>query len=129
VKSRSPRNLGAITAVGARMDGIQRECGRVARLRFDEMVIDEASREVFVGGRYAKLTRKEFDLLCVLAQNAGQTLTRLQLLRAVWGPSFEGSDSTLTVHVRRLRSKIEDNPNFPRRIKTVWSVGYMFQDQ
>jgi DNA-binding response OmpR family regulator len=105
----------------------KRSEARADRLLFDGLLIDERSREVLVDHRPAKLTRREFDLLSVLAHNAGRTLTRVQLMREVWGPTFQGSDSTLTVHVRRLRSKIEIDPHHPQRIKTVWTVGYRFQ--
>jgi DNA-binding response OmpR family regulator len=105
----------------------QRGASRAEQLLFGDLRINQVSREVFVGPRLVKLTRKEFDLLCVLAQNAGRALTRLELVQAVWGNAFEGSDTTVTVHIRRLRLKIESDPRTPRHIETIWNVGYRFQ--
>ena len=96
-------------------------------LSFGDLRINEASREVFVDRRSIRLTRKEFDLLRELAHNAGEPLTRVELLRAVWGNAFEGSDQTISVHVRRLRLKIERDPECPELIETVWGVGYRFR--
>jgi DNA-binding response OmpR family regulator len=101
---------------------------RVERWTFDELQIDATSRQVFVGERRVELTRKEFDLLHLLASNAGRVVARLNLLQTVWGSCFEGSDSTVTVHIRRLRLKIEPDPQHPRYIETVWKVGYRLRE-
>jgi DNA-binding response OmpR family regulator len=84
---------------------------------------------VEVGGQPVNLTAKEFDLLWYLASNAGQVFTREQLLDKVWDYSYFGEMSTVTVHVRRLREKIEADPMRPRFIKTVWGIGYKFEVQ
>jgi DNA-binding response OmpR family regulator len=89
--------------------------------------IEPSTRVVEVDGRRIELTSKEFDLLYFLAQNAEQVFTRAQLLDKVWGYEFFGDASTVTVHVRRLREKIERDAANPRYIATVWGVGYRFE--
>ena len=76
-------------------------------------------------GALLALTVREFDLLVFLMRNPGRAFTRAQLLEAVWGWTF-GDQSTVTVHVRRLREKVEDDPADPKRILTVWGVGYRY---
>jgi len=89
--------------------------------------IDRDRRQVTRDGRPIELTRKEFDLLEVLAAHPGTTFRRLDLLERVWDSSWDGSSSTVTVHVRRLRAKLEEDPSDPRHIVTVWGVGYRFE--
>ncbi len=91
------------------------------------LIINKAARKVEVEGRSAELTAKEFDLLWFLASNLGQVFTREQLLDKVWDYTYFGEMSTVTVHIRRLREKIEADPMRPRHIKTVWGVGYKFE--
>ena len=91
-----------------------------------DLRIDPATREVTVNERTVELTSKEFDLLYFLARHAGQVFTRAQLLERVWGYEFFGDASTVTVHVRRLREKIEPDAANPHYIATVWGVGYKF---
>ena len=98
-----------------------------AVLSFDELEIDTDRREVRRGGRRLHLTRKEFDLLHLLASSPGRTFTRAELLEEVWDFAWSGDTDTVTVHVRRLREKIEDDPSAPRRLVTVWGVGYRFE--
>jgi two-component system, OmpR family, response regulator ResD len=93
-------------------------------LRFDDLTIEPAARRVLAGGQEAQLTQREFDLLLFLARHPGQVFTREQLMDAVWRYPFYNDTSTVTVHVRRLRAKIEPDPTQPRRIETVWGVGY-----
>lgn len=92
-----------------------------------DLRIDGKSREVQVRGRQVHLTRKEFDLLFFLARHAGRTFSRLELLLAVWGSTFERDPATVNVHVRRLRAKIERTPRSPQHVITVWGVGYRFR--
>ena len=92
-----------------------------------ELEIDPRTRLVQVGVRRVELTGKEFDLLYFLAQHPGQVFTRAQLLDRVWGYEFFGDASTVTVHIRRLREKIEANPAEPQYLATVWGVGYKFE--
>jgi DNA-binding response OmpR family regulator len=96
-------------------------------LRYGDLEIDGDRREARLRGTPVRLTRKEFDLLHHLASRPGVTLTRTQLLEDVWDFAWDGDSSTVTVHVRRLREKIEDDPSAPARIVTVWGVGYRFE--
>jgi DNA-binding response OmpR family regulator len=73
------------------------------------------------------LAQREFDLLLYLAEHPNQVLSRDDLMRAVWQYSFYTDSSTVTVHIRRLRAKVEDDPANPRYLKTVWGVGYRFE--
>jgi two-component system response regulator ResD len=95
-------------------------------LRLGDLEIDYPRREVRLAGRPVKLTRKEFDLLLLLASRPGVTFTRSELLEQVWDFAWEGDTSTVTVHIRRLREKIEVDPSDPRRLITVWGIGYRF---
>jgi two-component system, OmpR family, response regulator ResD len=96
-------------------------------LEFDHLRIDPRTREVTVNGQPVILTAKEFDLLWFFASHPRQVFSRDQLLDQVWGYSFYGDPSTVTVHVRRLREKIEPDPANPAFIQTVWGVGYKFE--
>jgi two-component system response regulator ResD len=89
-----------------------------------DLEIDGPKREVRRDGDPVKLTRKEFDLLHLLASNPGRTFTRSELLEEVWDFAWDGDTNTVTVHVRRLREKIEDDPSEPLHLVTVWGVGY-----
>lgn len=97
-------------------------------LSFDGLEIDEARRVVSVDGAAVDLTAKEFDLLSFLAARSPQVFSRGHLLEHVWGSSSEWQDpATITVHVRRIRQKLEKDPQNPRWVKTVWGVGYRFE--
>jgi len=96
------------------------------RLSFDGLTIDAAARSVQVGGADVVLTVKEFDLLLFLATHPRQVYNREQLLAQVWGETQYIDASTVTVHVRRLREKLEKDPSAPRYVQTVWGVGYRF---
>lgn len=93
-------------------------------VRVADLTIDTATRRVARAGQALELTAREFDLLAHMAAQPNRVFTRDQLLRAVWGYDAAGDDSTVTVHVRRLREKLEVNPAQPRYITTVWGVGY-----
>jgi DNA-binding response OmpR family regulator len=99
-----------------------------ARIADRDLEVDLAAHEVRISGKLVQLTSREFDLLVFLLRNPRQAFTREQLLAEVWGWSF-GDTSTVTVHVRRLREKLEDDPTLPRRIVTVWSVGYRYEPE
>lgn len=121
----SPRELAArVAAVLRRVEGAA-PAGENT-LRFDGLEIDPGKREVSLGGAPVTLTAREFDLLHHLATHPGRVYTRDQLMEAVWGYAFSAETSTVTVHVRRLREKIEPDPAAPRYLKTVWGVGYKF---
>ncbi|QKV92033.1 response regulator transcription factor [Streptomyces sp. NA02950] len=100
----------------ARPDGVLRHAG---------ITLDPTARRATRDGRELALTLREFDLLAHLLRHPGVACTREELMRDVWGWDF-GDLSTVTVHVRRLRGKIEDDPGAPRLIQTVWGVGYRF---
>ncbi len=94
-----------------------------------DLRIDPRARSVEAQGKAVELTSKEFDLLWFLASHPGQVFTRTQLLDHVWGYEFYGDASTVTVHVRRVREKIEPDAADPRYITTVWGVGYKFEKE
>ena len=122
----SPRELVArIQAVLRRTQAAAPEPGDV--LRHGDMRINPRARAVEIAGRPIDLTAKEFDLLYFLARHPGQVFSREQLLDQVWDWAYAGDASTVTVHVRRLREKIESDPVRPRYVKTVWGVGYKFE--
>ncbi|MCL6595802.1 MAG: response regulator transcription factor [Firmicutes bacterium] len=117
----SPRELVArVRAVLRRAGGGQ----GAAVLRVGDLELDLKGHGASVRGRPVRLTATEFALLRHLAEHAGRTLSREDLIRGVWGYDFEGDARTIDVHVRHLREKIEDDPARPRRIETVRGVGY-----
>ncbi len=98
-----------------------------APLELGELLIDPSSRTVSVAGAEVMLTQREFELLLFLARHPGQVFSRDALMEHVWRFSFYSDSSTVTVHIRRLRAKIEREPEQPRFIQTVWGVGYRFR--
>ena len=96
-------------------------------LDFGDLVIDPVARRVTVRGTERVLTAKEFDLLLALARRPRAVFNRDSLLEQVWGSADFIDPSTVTVHVRRVRAKIEDDPSQPRHITTAWGVGYRFE--
>jgi two-component system, OmpR family, response regulator RegX3 len=96
-------------------------------LEVGKVRLDPERHEVHVGGLPVLLPLKEFDLLELLLANAGRVLTRETLIDRVWGPHYVGDTKTLDVHVKRLRSKIEEDPSSPRRITTIRGLGYKFE--
>jgi DNA-binding response OmpR family regulator len=121
----SPREVVArVRAVLRRTEqGVDQE----GTLTFGVLQVDRGRREVRVRDRDVRLTRKEFDLLEHLASSPGITFTRTALLESVWDFAWDGDSATVTVHIRRLREKIEDDPSSPRHLITVWGVGYRFE--
>jgi DNA-binding response OmpR family regulator len=96
-------------------------------LRVSDLVIHPRQREVLRDGKESELSPKEFDLLYFLASHPKQVFTREQLLEHVWHYDYYGDLRTVTVHMRRLRQKVEANPARPRHLRTVWGVGYKFE--
>jgi two-component system, OmpR family, phosphate regulon response regulator PhoB len=96
------------------------------RLSYDVLVIDSGTREVTRDAEFLRLTAREFDLLWFLASHPRRVFSREHLMRRVWGYSAALDTGTVTVHMRRLREKIEDDPSHPRHLETVWGVGYRF---
>ncbi len=88
------------------------------------MSIDKAGREVRKDGMLLELTAKEFDLLLHFAENPGKVYTKRQIYQAVWKDAYAYDDNNIMVHIRRLRKKIEDHPEHPKYILTIWGVGY-----
>jgi DNA-binding response OmpR family regulator len=95
-------------------------------LLLGDLEIDVPAREVRLRGKEVRLAAREFELLAFLARHPRRVFTREQLMQSVWGYTAAIDTGTLSVHVRRLREKIEDDPRVPRRIETVWNVGYRF---
>ena len=125
VKPFSPAELVArVDAVLRRVDTSQDPEEPVA---FDDLQIDPVARRVTVRGEEVQLTVREYELLLHLVRHPGQVFSRDQLMEAVWQYSFYSDTSTVTVHIRRLRAKIEEEPSDPRWLQTVWGVGYRFQ--
>jgi DNA-binding response OmpR family regulator len=116
----------------ARIHSVLRRSQRAAtpdpKLTFDGLSIDLRTREVLVDGRVVETTAREFDLLAFLARAPRHVFTREQILKSVWESSTEWQDpATVTEHVRRIRRKIEADPDDPRWIRTVRGVGYRFE--
>ena len=129
VKPFSPQELvSRVRAVMRRLGrGEQVEAENERSLSFDDLSIDPRSRVVKVKESDIELTAKEFDMLFLLARHPKQVFTREQLLERVWGGAQYIDPGTVTVHVRRLREKIEDDASKPTRLLTVWGVGYKFE--
>ena len=120
----SPRELVLrVQSVLRRSRPLEPASTELERLLDADLVVDRAARRATRGGRELSLTTREFDLLAFLMSHPGQAFSRSDLLEKVWGWSF-GDQSTVTVHVRRLREKVERAPAEPSRLVTVWGVGY-----
>ncbi len=127
VKPFSPQELvSRVKAVLRRVTAVA-TLGDQRALTFGPLVIDPRNRSVTISGQECSVTAREFDLLYFLARHPRQVFTRAQLLDQVWGYEYFGDASTVTVHVRRLREKIERDPSEPRWVQTVWGVGYRFE--
>ncbi|MDT7838057.1 response regulator transcription factor [Aquabacterium sp. OR-4] len=106
-----------------------RGSGQAAReqFQFGPFRLDTVRRELTRDNQVLPLTLREFDLLLFLLKHPGRPFSRHELLRRVWGEGFDGYEHTVNSHINRLRSRIEDNPREPRRVVTVWGVGYRFE--
>jgi DNA-binding response OmpR family regulator len=123
----SPREVVARVRAVLRRTGGDAPGGRDEPLVFGDLSIEPASRVVTLRDQPVRLTPKEFDVLFVLASNPGVVFSRIQLLEEIWDFAWDGDPSTVTVHIRRLREKIEIDPSAPERLVTVWGVGYRFE--
>lgn len=128
VKPFSPAELAArVKAVLRRTEPDQGLEGSGRALEINDLKIDPKTREVRVRGNLVDLTATEFNLIYFLASHPRQVFSRDQLLEKVWGYSDYVDPSTVTVHIRRLREKIEEDPGRPSKLTTVWGVGYKFE--
>jgi DNA-binding response OmpR family regulator len=126
VKPFSPRELVARVRSVLRRTRTSGEQPVPAASRAGDVTVDPSTREAWVAGRPVELTVREFDLLAFLVRHPRQVFTRAQLLARVWDYTWFGETSTVTVHVRRLREKLEEDPSNPLRVQTVYGVGYRF---
>jgi DNA-binding response OmpR family regulator len=126
----SPGEL--VARVGAHLNKYERMKERFGKenkpstIRVRGLEIDKDARRVFVNGKEVALAQKEFDLLLFLLQNANRVFSKEELFERIWGVDALGDASTVTVHIARIREKIEDNPSKPQYIGTVWGSGYRF---
>ncbi len=122
VKPFSPAEL--VARVGAVLRRVSPPDDEAPPIEHGPLRIEPASRRALLDGEELALTQREFDLLAYLTEHPGRVYSRDQLMEAVWGEPFFNDTSTVTVHVRRLRAKLGDDPTEPRFIETVWGVGY-----
>jgi len=128
IKPFSPQELvSRVRAVMRRLGREQDAAENERMLAFDNLSVDPRSRVVTVKSSPVELTAKEFEMLYLLARHPKQVFTREQLLERIWGGAQYIDPGTVTVHVRRLREKIEEDPSKPTRLLTVWGVGYKFE--
>ncbi|MGE5274701.1 MAG: response regulator transcription factor [Verrucomicrobiota bacterium] len=120
----SPREL--VARVKAVLRRASAPSGLVTAIEVGDLVVDPGRREVRKGGSPLRLTTLEFDLLSFLVGNPNRVFSRRELMDRVWGYTSVLDTGTVTVHVRRLRAKIEDDPSRPRHLETVWGSGYRF---
>ena len=118
----SPRELAARVRSVLRRSAPAEDA--VEQLAFGDVELEEATREARKANQEVRLTAKEFDLLWFLASHPRHVFSREQLMARVWGYTAALDTGTVTVHVRRLREKVEDHPSNPRHLETVWGVGY-----
>jgi two-component system response regulator ResD len=120
----SPREL--VARVKAVLRRSSPTAAKAQRIEAGDLQVDSAKREATKRGEPLKLTVLEFDLLWFLASHPNRVFSRLQLMDRVWGYTSALDTGTVTVHIRRLRAKIEDDPSRPRHLQTVWGAGYRF---
>jgi two-component system response regulator RegX3 len=109
------------------LDAVPVPVGGGDRLQVGDVALDPERHEVVIRGEEVNLPLKEFELLCLLLENAGRVLTRDTLIDRVWGHDYVGDTKTLDVHVKRLRSKVEADPSIPTRIVTIRGLGYKYE--
>jgi DNA-binding response OmpR family regulator len=90
--------------------------------------INKEANEVYLDGKLLSMTSKEFELLLLLVENPSKTLRKDYIFNKIWGVESFSEDQTLTVHIKMLRDKIEENPKKPKRIITLWGVGYKYEE-
>ena len=110
----------------AKIDGIFKRRYAFDTLSDGELFVNRAARTVTKGGREIEMRAKEFDLLVLLLENRGRALDKEYIFEQIWGSDSFSEPQTLTVHIKWLREKIEENPKHPQKILTVWGVGYRY---
>jgi DNA-binding response OmpR family regulator len=123
----SPQEVVSRVRAVLRRSGVVSPSNSDGTLEYQDLLIDPSSRVVSLNDQMITLTAKEFDLLYFFASNPRQVFSRTQLLDKVWGDELYTDPSTVTVHIRRLREKIEIDPSEPKYLITVWGVGYKFE--
>ncbi|WP_026576812.1 response regulator transcription factor [Bacillus sp. UNC438CL73TsuS30] len=127
IKPFSPSEL--VARVKAHLARYERLIGNMditkREIRIRGLVIDEMARKVLVNNQKISLTAKEFDLLLFLAQHPNRVFSKEDLFESIWGLDSSGDITTITVHIRKIRGKIEKDPSNPKFIETVWGAGYM----
>ena len=118
-----------IDILTAKIQGIFKRRYENSVLTFGELCLDKDRRSVTRNGQEVSMAAREFDLLLFLAENSGKAITKEKLFYKVWGFDSFSEPQTLTVHIKRLREKIEEDPKKPKYIQTVWGVGYRFEEQ
>jgi len=119
-----------VKAIFRRVDNLSKDKdSATVVIRSGNLQIDVEKRSVRLDGKAVDLTAKEFDLLVHFARHPGRVFSRTQLLDSVWGYSHSGYEHTVNSHINRLRTKIENDPNKPEFIETVWGVGYKFRER
>lgn len=127
VKPFNPSELVArVRAHISRYERIKNNSSQTEELVFGNVTIDIDSRTVTVNNQLVRMTVKEFDLLYFLSVNPNKVYTKEDLFEKIWGLDAVGDNTTVTVHIRKIREKIEKNPSSPEWIQTVWGVGYKF---
>lgn len=124
----SPGEL--VARVKAHLSRYERLVGKEQKwdeIKIRGIVIDRNSRRVFVNGREVVLTTKEFELLTLLASNPNKVFTKEEIFDRIWGMDSIGDTTTVTVHIRKIREKIESDPSNPKYVETIWGVGYRFE--
>ena len=111
----------------AKISGIFKRRYSLDTVTDGDIVINLSARTATKGGTAVELSAKEFDLLLLLVENKGRTLSKEYIFKSVWGSDSFSEQQTLTVHIKRLREKIEDDPAKPERIKTIWGTGYRYE--
>lgn len=121
--------MSRINALLRRSEQTRKETGNYNQeISYKDLVIDKCKRKATLRGERLDLTSKEFDLLVLLATHPGKTFNRLEILELIWGETFEGYVNTITTHINRLRTKLEEDINHPEYILTSWGVGYRFSN-
>jgi DNA-binding response OmpR family regulator len=126
IRKHLARQANALTPTTAMTDNNAAKIRQNEQLRFDSLVIDREAMLVSLDGQKIKLSSNEFDVLWLLAQQAGEVVTREELVNQLRGFDYDGFDRSIDLRVSRLRKKLKDDPADPFRIKTVWGKGYLF---